>query len=326
MEISIIVPVYNVKGYLKKCVESLSVQKLNDYEIILVDDGSTDGSGKLCDELSNQYTNIIVIHKQNGGLSSARNAGLEVARGRYIGFVDSDDYVEKNMYSHLYEAIERTQKSIACCGRYLESSDDYITTEFILEKERIFTREEAIREILLLEKIDVSACDKLYRKELFSNLRYPVGRISEDAAVIFEIINKSNGVIHVGKPYYHYISRNGSITKSKYNVKRYDVMSNLNNTEKFIKDKYPQFLRENRIYGCICCAALLIDMWADKDAKKNFPGHYNKYRSVFNRGFIDTILCPDIRKKMKIRVLAVKTHTLGCFMFMKKVYIIIQKK
>lgn len=325
MQVSIVVPVYNVKNYLVKCVDSLEAQRLEDFEIILVDDGSTDGSGELCDDLKKQYENIVVVHKPNGGLSSARNAGIDVACGEYIGFVDSDDFVEKGMYSHLYEAIKRTKKSIACCGRYLQTNEDYITEEFTLIQEKEFTREEAVREILLLEKIDVSACDKLYRRYLFDDLRFPVGKISEDAAVIFEIINKSNGIVHVGKPYYHYIFRKGSITKSKYNEKKYDVMTNLKKTDIFIKKYYPKLEKENKIYGCICSAALLIDMWEDKEAKYNYPEHYKEYRRTFNDGFWNTITSPEIRNKMKLRVIAIKTHSLGMFMAVKKMYMKISK-
>lgn len=325
MEISVVVPVYNVFHYLERCVKSLENQTKKIDQIILVDDGSTDESGALCDQLEKKYDNIDVIHKENGGLSSARNAGIDIAKGEYIGFIDSDDYVDAHMYEHLYKAMVKSGKDIACCGRYLIGEDSHITVEFTLDKEYSYSTQEAISAILLLEKIDVSACDKLYKKKMFANIRYPEGKISEDAAIIFDIVSNSNGIVHVGKPYYYYWFRSGSITKSKYFAKKYDIINNLKKTGQFIIVNYPKLIKEYKIYSTITCAGLILNMWEDKESKAKYPLHYKEYRQRFNQGFWYTVLSKEIRLKMKIRIIAIKMHFIGLFYLMKRLYVLFCK-
>ena len=138
MKLSVVIPVYNVEKYLDKCVESIVNQTFKDLEIILVDDGSTDESGKMCDEWTEKDTRIKVIHKINGGLSSARNAGIKQAKGEYISFIDSDDFVEQDMYATMVEALDRTGKDIASCGRIVDLWGEREKREFSLKSERIF--------------------------------------------------------------------------------------------------------------------------------------------------------------------------------------------
>lgn len=323
--ISIIVPIYNVEKYLRKCVDSLIRQTNTDIEIILVDDGSTDSSGNICDELSTIDARIKVIHKKNGGLSSARNAGIDVAKGDYLAFVDSDDFVELDMYAVLLEGIKKSGKNISCCGRMVDIFGQYSNIEFVIDSPKTFTKDEAIREILYLENIDVSACDKLYDKKLFSNVRYPEGKISEDAAVIFEIVQNSNGIYHVGKPYYHYVFRNNSITKSKYSEKKHDVINNLENTKNFLEKNYPNFLYDYKVYCAVSVGALILDMENDPDSLRQYPGHYSEYCKIFKDNVNTAIKSKKVNKKMKIRLLAIKTHTIKFFMLTKKMYALMKK-
>lgn len=319
-KISVIVPVYNVEKYLEKCVNSIISQTYPNIELVLVDDGSTDNSGKICDDLKKNDQRIKVVHKENGGLSSARNAGINESTGAYYGFIDSDDFIDKEMFSTLYEAIKRTGKDIASCGRYVDVFGQYCVEEFVLGKERVFSREEAIAEVLLLEKVDVSACDKLYKNTLFETVRYPEGQISEDAAVIFDLLDKSNGVVHVGKPFYHYVFRKNSITKSSYSARKHDVITNIKSIDSFISQKHPSLMTESRIYACICSAALIMDMKKDNSSIKKYPEHYKDYNYYFNRGFFEAVKCSEIKKKMKVRLIAIKTHTLPFFYLLKKCY------
>lgn len=218
--VSVIVPVYNLEKYLNRCIESLVNQSYPNLEIILVDDGSTDGSGEVCDTWAKQEENIRVIHKENGGLSDARNAGLEIAKGDYIGFVDGDDWIDSEMYQMLYTAIINTKCEIAECGVYLTDGKHHKKYK-CLETERIYSRDEAIIEVFLERNLDVSACNKLYKKSIFKNVRYPVGKTNEDAAVILDIFEPITGITHVGKPLYYYFNRVGSIsnTYSKKNLR-----------------------------------------------------------------------------------------------------------
>ena len=171
-KVSVIVPIYNVEKYLRKCVSSILEQSYKNIEIILVDDGSTDMSGKICDELSKEHDNVIVIHKQNGGLSSARNAGIEASNGDYLSFIDSDDYIEKTMYEEMVNAIENSKKDIASCGRIVDVYGSHENKEFCLDNVAVYSREESMREVLHFSSVDVSACDKLYKRPVsYTHLR-----------------------------------------------------------------------------------------------------------------------------------------------------------
>ena len=318
--ISIIVPVYNVEKYLRKCVNSLINQSYKDLEIILVDDGSRDGSGDICDKFVEVDDRIKVIHKSNNGLSSARNAGIDISSGDYLAFVDSDDFVDVDMYRTLYLAITKSGMDVACCGRIVDVFGQYNNQEFVINEEQIFLKEEAIREVLFLEKIDVSACDKLYRKKLFTDIRYPEGKISEDAAVIFEILEKSNGVIHVGRPLYHYVYRNNSITKSKYYPRKFDIIDNLSKTKEFLKQYHPSLLKEYKVYCAINTGALILNMENDPDSKEQYSQHYSEYRKLFLETVDEALHSPNVNNKMKMRLFAIKVNGIKTFKIMKKMY------
>ncbi|MDV4769588.1 glycosyltransferase, partial [Enterococcus faecium] len=185
-EISIIVPVYKVEPYLRKCVDSILAQTFTDFEVILVDDGSPDNSGKICDEYASKDSRVRVIHKKNGGLSSARNAGIDVARGKYLGFVDSDDYIEKDMYELLYDNIVKEQADLSICGIY----DIYAgkKVKILPEEYKVLDKVSAMKIVLEAQSFSVHAVNKLYKKELFNKIRYPENIITEDAAVILDIL------------------------------------------------------------------------------------------------------------------------------------------
>ncbi|MGJ0706244.1 glycosyltransferase family 2 protein, partial [Enterococcus avium] len=178
-EISIIVPVYDVEKYLKKCVDSILNQTFKDFELILVDDGSPDNSGAICDQYAEKDSRVRVIHKENGGLSDARNAGIEVARGKYLGFVDSDDFVNEDMYKQLYTSIIENNADLSICGIFdlYEGKTPIKKTE----KKLLLNRNEAMIMIFHGNEISVHAYNKLYKKEIFESLRYPVGKYHEDS-------------------------------------------------------------------------------------------------------------------------------------------------
>ena len=168
--ISIIVPVYNIKEYLPRCVDSLREQTYPNIEILLVDDGSTDGTGALCDELAAKDERIRVFHKENGGSSSARNIGLSKAQGEYIGFVDSDDYVEPDMYECLYRALQEQDAQIAQVGRNeIDEQGNLLPDICIPPEETEFLQSRDFLKELLMHRGDCSFCTKLIKKELFLN-------------------------------------------------------------------------------------------------------------------------------------------------------------
>ena len=195
--ISVIVPIYNIENHIDRCVESIVKQSYKKLEIILVDDGSTDKSGYICDKWRMLDSRIKVIHKKNGGLSDARNFGLDVANGEYISFIDGDDFIDKNMYNDMLSYINRYQCDICVCGICkTENGKEFITRPYTYENPEytIFDSEDAIRE-LLNDKIDVSSCNKLYRKKVIGNLRFPYGKTNEDFALMYRfffLVQKHN--------------------------------------------------------------------------------------------------------------------------------------
>lgn len=221
-KISIIVPVYKVEPYLGKCIESILAQTFIDFELILVDDGSPDSCGKMCDEFAQMDRRIVVVHKSNGGLSSARNAGLDIARGEYIGFVDSDDYVEPDMYEVLYNNLVKYDADIAECG-----TDDHYYNKIQPQKVRpikVCDTLSALEEILHGRYTTISVADKLYKCYLFKDQRFPLGKRCEDIFIIVELFLNAKKVVFDTKVGYHYVHRSNSITTESFSEKDMDAI------------------------------------------------------------------------------------------------------
>ena len=230
--ISIIVPIYNVEKYVGECIESIINQAYKDLEIILVDDGSTDGSGIICDKYARHDSRIHVIHKTNGGLSDARNAGIEQAHGDWLGFVDGDDFLHKNMYADLYSCIRSTDGDIAVCSFF--PTKCYVEDwEYDKNDEiSVFSGGEALCNLNIVQ---VSACNKLYRKELFETIRYPVGKLHEDEAVIHRILYQCSRVSFIEEKLYGRRIREGSIMTSEITGRRiYDGIDALKDRVNFV--------------------------------------------------------------------------------------------
>lgn len=212
--ISIIVPVYNIKEYLKRCVDSILVQTWENLEVLLVDDGSMDGTEKLVDELQKRDNRIRVFHKENGGSSSARNVGIREAKGRYLGFVDSDDYIEPFMYERLYRAIQETGMPIAQGGRWEMDEQGNGLPDICVPpgEETIYDGETFMRE-LLLHKGDCSFCTKLVDASLFEKWKFPEGKLNEDFHVLVQMLPEIAGIVSVPERVYTVFYKSGSNTR-----------------------------------------------------------------------------------------------------------------
>ena len=222
--ISVVLPVYNVEKYLNKSVESVCGQTYSNLEIILVDDGSTDHSGILCDEYAKKDSRISVIHEENSGLSVARNTGIEKALGDYIAFVDSDDWIAPEMIASLYERICADQADLAICGYKTADEEDNMLDQCVVEN-MVLEKMQALRLLTLNDEKGAAfgiVCNKLYKKELFTEIRFPRGKLHEDAFVMHRIVDLCSIVSVIGDYYYYYRQRNSSITKQEYSVKRLD--------------------------------------------------------------------------------------------------------
>ncbi len=219
--VSVVIPVYNVEQYLEKCIASVINQTFTDYELILVDDGSTDGSGDMIDEWSQRDDRIRVIHKDNGGLSSARNCGIETAVGKYLTFIDSDDYVAKEYLEVLVSIMEEHPgETIAACG-FNVVYDEWGKEEGAPGSETmVFDRFGAFREVLYHGVVDVCAWAKMYRRALFDNFKFPTGRLYEDTWLFGHLLNASDRYVLKTKPLYNYVKRNGSIVSGGFSNDR----------------------------------------------------------------------------------------------------------
>lgn len=221
--ISIIVPVFNVKTYLKKCVNSILKQTYHNIEIVLVDDGSTDGSALICDEYQLKDERIRVVHQKNKGLSAARNIGIELAKGKYIAFVDSDDYIADKMIEVLYELIIENEAELAICN--IECVYDSGEKKEMCSplRNRIYLSNEWIEELFhSLTWYYVVAWNKLYKKELWNKVRYPVGYIHEDEAVIHRILKQCKKIVTTEEKLYYYRQNPKSIMHAEQNIKHTD--------------------------------------------------------------------------------------------------------
>ena len=219
-KISIVVPVYKVEEYIQECIDSILAQDYKNFELILVDDGSPDACGEICDQYKTVDSRICVIHKKNGGLSDARNAGLEVATGKYITFIDSDDFVSKDYLSTLYKVMINESSDIVQ-GRYTYEKREFYQKGDI----RNYSSKEALRHLMLFDDVEVCAWSKLYKIELFKNIRYPFGKINEDNFTTYKLILAASKVTTTSKAIYFYRYNPSGIMNGKFNPKRFDILN-----------------------------------------------------------------------------------------------------
>jgi glycosyltransferase involved in cell wall biosynthesis len=222
--ISVIVPIYNVELYLKRCVDSIVEQSYANIEIILVDDGATDNSPDICDSYAKTDYRIRVVHKENGGLSSARNAGINIMNGEYVLFIDSDDYIEKDMISKLYLVAQEKNADIVTC-QFIKVFDDGHHEYYTDNKNmKTWTGEQSLVQMFYPGGIGWSACNKMYRAALFKNVRYVEGVYWEDMATTYKLYEKCNVVVETPYRLYFYYIRNSGITGKKSTKRAHDAI------------------------------------------------------------------------------------------------------
>lgn len=243
--ISIIVPVYNIEEYLPRCVKTLQGQTYPRIEILLVDDGSTDGTGVLCDRLSGEDPRVRVFHKENGGSSSARNLGIKEAKGEYLGFVDSDDYVEPDMYEKLYAAITQYGVPVAQTGRDEIDPDGNRLPDICIppEKPECIDAEDFLKE-LLMHRGDCSFCTKLIKRSVLEDRKFPEGALNEDFHLLIRLLGEQvDRIVSLPDRGYHVFYRVGSNSRKadKENFSRVfaDIVDNADMVSLLVEEKYP---------------------------------------------------------------------------------------
>ena len=311
-KISVIVPVYNVEQYLERCVDSIINQTYTNLEIILVNDGSTDNSGKLCDELAKKDERIRVIHKENGGLSDARNRGIDEAESDLVGFIDSDDYIDSDMYEVLLKNLNNTDADLSMCALY----DVYNNTPEaqVANKETWeLSSEQAIKMVMEAKILSVTAVNKLYRKSLFSDLKFEVGKIAEDAFIMIKLLDKCEKIVATNEKKYYYVHRENSITTQKFSTKFLNVIEAYEQNSNIILEKYPKLkdvaqTRMNWAYFYVLDRLLLDDNYNDKELENKLISYLKNHRKdilndpLFTKGrkigFIALLLNKNLYRKL----------------------------
>lgn len=235
--VSVIVPVYNVRDYLDRCVTSIITQTYQNIEIILVDDGSLDGSGEMCDAWAQKDARINVYHKENGGLADARNYGITKAHGSYLEFLDSDDYIEKNTIQTCLENLkEHNDVDIVCFGIIIEHENGTKITKKTGEK-RVLSNREGLIELNSYRNIDESACNKFFARKLFDENRFPKGKLCEDYYIMHKVFASAKQILVLPDIFYHYWQRANSITHNcKFNM---DYIFAAQVRQAFFQENYP---------------------------------------------------------------------------------------
>lgn len=231
--ITIIIPVYNVEQYLRRCLDSIVSQTYTNLEIILIDDGSPDNCPQICDDYAAKDNRITVIHKKNGGLSDARNAGLDVCKGKFISFVDSDDWIDKNYVKVLFDLLTETNTDIAI-GNFFKTDGSKESPTFPIQHKTLNPTEAIICCTHGNTPAFAISCSKLYKKELFDNLRFPVGKYHEDEFTTYLLFYKSSSIAYTSQVLYYYYSRETSITSSQH---PYDALEAFEQRYLFFKEK-----------------------------------------------------------------------------------------
>ena len=223
--LTVVIPVYNVENYLKRCIESILIQEWNNYDILLVDDGSTDNSPQICDGYAKAYDFISVIHKKNGGLSAARNTGISNAEGEYVYFPDSDDWIEPDTFIALAEVVESQKFDIISFNReFVKGEEDAIVSDSLVTQ--VFEGKDAFVQMLKHSYITGFANDKIYRKSLFTDndIQFPIGKYYEDLGTNYKLFLSAKKVYATNQKYYHYLIDNPDSITQSWNEKKFSDM------------------------------------------------------------------------------------------------------
>lgn len=300
--ISVIIPVYKVEAFLDKCVESVVNQSYTNLEIILVDDGSPDNCPKMCDEWAKKDNRIKVIHKPNGGLSDARNAGMKVASGEYIAFLDSDDWVENNMIEILYNETIASNSDIVACGVRMvwdgDCPDRNLTN--MCGKKIFNSTEDAMRSLIQEMCILQTVWNKLYKRNVIENIFFPVGKINEDEFWTWRAIANSNRVVFVDMPLYNYLQRSGSIMRNGNFNPLYVIEAKLER-KNYIKNNIPS------LYDLCCVDLLYTCLFQAQKAnlllnKKEYVKFYKKIKSVVKTNKVSCSYLKGLSIKKRLRI------------------------
>lgn len=300
--ISVIVPVYRVEALLPRCVDSILGQTYEHLEVILVDDGSPDGSGKICDAYAREDPRVRVIHKENGGLSSARNAGLNVATGEYIAFVDSDDWLVPEAYEWMLGTMKANGVKLVCAGRYdVDGNTGEKNIGLCPEREEVISGEAMAGRIFTWDHCDSSACDKLCHRSLFENHRYPEGVVCEDLPVTYRLALEAGQVAMLDKPVYHYYHRSGSITTAALSDKTFHYSQHTRKIYAEICKNHPKIAAQARFLRVRSLYHLLLALeQTEKGQRKQYAGQARAARKELRTHLAFVLTCANMGVQEKV--------------------------
>lgn len=299
--VSLIVPVYNVEPYLRRCLSSIISQTYKNLEIIIVDDGSTDNSGLICDEYALSDKRIKVIHKENGGLSSARNVGLGIATGEYIGFVDSDDYIDLSFVEKMM-ANNNGYDMIMCRFCIEEGSKKYIPMPFDYT-DNVLINGYDVFELICREKVDCSCCTKLFKKTFFEQKTFPIGKTNEDFVFLSNVLLDVDSALYIKDVTYYYIKRNDSITTKPFSKSQFDKVYNSYDCIDVVREKKPQLLKASIAYHIKQCFYIYKKLVIDTELKLKYFNDYIFIRSCLKKNSFRLLMSKYFKFKEKISIL-----------------------
>ena len=298
--VSVVVPVYNVEAYLEKCIDSLIHQDYENVEIILVDDGSTDNSGEICDKYSEQYSNVITIHQKNMGLSGARNTGTANANGEYIAYIDSDDWVSDDYVSYQIALSEKYNADIVVISDISVWSDgDACVPQTINEKIECFDAEKALEQMCYGHRFGPSAC-KMFRAELVKRNLFPLGVLYEDLAVMFKIIGECTNLVYSNLPKYFYRRRASSIINQDFNDRHLIILEHTKKLRNYINEHFPSVLD-----AAMFESAYVITQLMPLVINSNSADIYKKLRTEMKSYYKSVIKNMNVSNKYKIRCFSI---------------------
>jgi len=325
--LSVIIPVYNVELYLRKCLDSIIGQTYNNMEIIIVDDGSNDASGSICEEYKSKDERIKVLHKDNGGQGSARNRALDICKGNYISFIDSDDYINRNMFEEMIQEIKNNGCDIAICGMSYDNGIK-ITNDENTRLKKYFTKYELMKAYLSGTEIKTVLCNKIYKSELFIGIRFPEIRAREDVYVMHEILGNCNNAIYIGECFYTQLIRANSTEQTSFKKDKLILLDIDEKLNEYVRIKFNPLLvyAKNRQIKDI--------IYTMKEIIKDFKYHLfirqydmmkQKLQSLLSEGEVAKEIEAEVKKEIVFilkynKLFAIKYKVIGiCLRFKRHI-------
>lgn len=260
--ISVILPIYNVENELPRCLDSICAQTYTNFEAVLVDDGSPDGCGAICDRYAEKDPRFKVIHRENGGVSAARNTGVDNASGELISFIDPDDYVEPDFLEFLYDLMTQNNADISACGALEIYKSGKTSLQWEDQTLYVMDSREALCRMCYNQGFYITLWDKLYKKEVFRGVRFPEGKLFEDTGTAYKLVDNANTVAVSCVPKYYYVLKDNSITTSHFKMSKLDYVEMADNMAEYIINKYPELetaARRKQMHACFSTLTQLVN-------------------------------------------------------------------